>query len=103
MCTPIRSVWLASRSGRFTPEELAPSAQWFRSWVGYRTVCTVRREQDAGVEREVKSGSAASKKKNSPTTHVSRRSGGGGERMYSSYSFTNSALDGGEWSASRLT
>jgi hypothetical protein len=25
-----------------------------------------------------------------------------GERMYSSYSFTTSALDGGEWSASRL-
>jgi hypothetical protein len=25
----------------------------------------------------------------------------GGERMYSSYSFTTSALDGGEWSASR--
>jgi hypothetical protein len=24
-----------------------------------------------------------------------------GERRYSSYSFTNSALDGGEWSASR--
>jgi hypothetical protein len=24
-----------------------------------------------------------------------------GERMYSSYSFTTSALDGGEWSASR--
>jgi hypothetical protein len=26
----------------------------------------------------------------------------GGERMYSSYSFTTLALDGGEWSASRL-
>jgi hypothetical protein len=26
---------------------------------------------------------------------------GGGERRYSSYSFTTSALDGGEWSASR--
>jgi hypothetical protein len=25
----------------------------------------------------------------------------GGERMYSSYSFTTSALDGAEWSASR--
>jgi hypothetical protein len=25
----------------------------------------------------------------------------GGERRYSSYSFTTSALDGGEWSASR--
>jgi hypothetical protein len=27
--------------------------------------------------------------------------GAGGERMYSSYSFTASALDGGEWSAPR--
>jgi hypothetical protein len=27
--------------------------------------------------------------------------GGGGERTYSSYSFSTSALDGGEWSASR--
>jgi hypothetical protein len=27
--------------------------------------------------------------------------GRGGERMYLSYSFTTSALDGGEWSASR--
>jgi hypothetical protein len=27
--------------------------------------------------------------------------GAGGERRYSSYSFTTSALDGGEWSASR--
>jgi hypothetical protein len=27
--------------------------------------------------------------------------GAGGGRMYSSYSFTTSALDGGEWSASR--
>jgi hypothetical protein len=27
---------------------------------------------------------------------------GGGERRYSSYSFLTSALDGGEWSASRL-
>jgi hypothetical protein len=27
--------------------------------------------------------------------------GAGGERMYSSYSFTTSALDEGEWSASR--
>jgi hypothetical protein len=27
--------------------------------------------------------------------------GAGRERMYSAYSFTNSALDGGEWSASR--
>jgi hypothetical protein len=27
--------------------------------------------------------------------------GAGGKRMYSSYSFTTSALDGGEWSASR--
>jgi hypothetical protein len=26
---------------------------------------------------------------------------GGGERIYSFYSFTNSALDGGEWSAPR--
>jgi hypothetical protein len=27
--------------------------------------------------------------------------GAGGKRMYSSYSFTTSALDGGDWSASR--
>jgi hypothetical protein len=32
----------------------------------------------------------------SPITHPWRRTG---ERMYSSYSFTTSALDGGEWSA----
>jgi hypothetical protein len=32
------------------------------------------------------------------TTHLGRRRG---ERMYSSYSFTTSALDGGKWSASR--
>jgi hypothetical protein len=36
--------------------------------------------------------------KSSPTTYPLRRRG---ERMYSSYSFTTSALDGGEWSASR--
>jgi hypothetical protein len=34
----------------------------------------------------------------SPTTHILRCRG---ERMYSSYSFTISALDGVEWSASR--
>jgi hypothetical protein len=36
--------------------------------------------------------------KSSPTTHPWRRSG---ERRYTSYSFTTSALHGGEWSASR--
>jgi hypothetical protein len=30
-----------------------------------------------------------------------RHMGGGGERRYSSYSYLTSALDGGEWSASR--
>jgi hypothetical protein len=35
--------------------------------------------------------------KSSPTTHLWSRMG---ERMYSSYSFTTSALDGDEWSAS---
>jgi hypothetical protein len=39
-----------------------------------------------------------SKKKSSPST---RHGGAWGERRYSSYSFMNSALDGGEWSASR--
>jgi hypothetical protein len=34
----------------------------------------------------------------SPTSHLWRRRG---ERRYSSYSFTTSALDGGEWSVSR--
>jgi hypothetical protein len=38
-------------------------------------------------------------KKRSPTTH---HGGAWGERRYSSYSFSTSALDGGEWSASRL-
>jgi hypothetical protein len=38
------------------------------------------------------------KKVNSPTT---RHAGAWGERKYSSYSFSTSALDGGEWSASR--
>jgi hypothetical protein len=37
-------------------------------------------------------------KKSSPST---RHGGAWGERRYSSYSFTTSALDGGEWSASR--
>jgi hypothetical protein len=37
-------------------------------------------------------------KKSSPTTH---HGGAWGERRYSSYSFMASALDGGEWSASR--
>jgi hypothetical protein len=37
--------------------------------------------------------------RNSPTTH---HGGAGGQRMYSSYSFTPPALDGGEWSASLL-
>jgi hypothetical protein len=37
-------------------------------------------------------------KKSSAST---RHAGAWGERMYSSYSFTTSALDGGEWSASR--
>jgi hypothetical protein len=36
--------------------------------------------------------------KSSPSTH---HGGAWGERRYSSYSFTTSALDGGEWSASR--
>jgi hypothetical protein len=36
--------------------------------------------------------------KSSPAT---RHGGAWGERKYSSYSFTTSALDGGEWSASR--
>jgi hypothetical protein len=38
-----------------------------------------------------------SKKQSSPAT---RHGGVWGERMYSSYSFLTSALDGGEWSAS---
>jgi hypothetical protein len=38
------------------------------------------------------------KKQNSPAT---RHGGAWGERRYSSYSFTTSALDGCEWSASR--
>jgi hypothetical protein len=38
------------------------------------------------------------KSKNSPTTHPWRRRR---ERIYSSYSFTTSAVDGCEWSASR--
>jgi hypothetical protein len=37
-------------------------------------------------------------KKSSPSI---RHGGAWGERSYSSYSFTTSALDGGEWSASR--
>jgi hypothetical protein len=37
-------------------------------------------------------------KKSCPST---RHGGAWGERRYSSYSFTTSALDGGEWSASR--
>jgi hypothetical protein len=36
--------------------------------------------------------------KSSPATH---HGGAWGERRYSSYSFTTSALDGGEWSGSR--
>jgi hypothetical protein len=36
--------------------------------------------------------------KSSPAT---RHGGAWGERIYNSYSFTTSALDGGEWSASR--
>jgi hypothetical protein len=32
---------------------------------------------------------------------TTRHEGAWGERMYSSYSFKTSALDGGEWSASR--
>jgi hypothetical protein len=38
------------------------------------------------------------KSKSCPTT---RHEGAWGERRYSSYSFSTSALDGGEWSASR--
>jgi hypothetical protein len=38
------------------------------------------------------------KNKSCPTT---RRKGGWGERRYSSYLFSTSTLDGGEWSASR--
>jgi hypothetical protein len=41
---------------------------------------------------------ARSYKKNSPTT---RQEGTWGEKMYSSYSFSTLALDGGEWSVSR--
>jgi hypothetical protein len=39
-----------------------------------------------------------SKRKSGPST---RHGGAWGERRYSSYSFTTSALDGGEWSESR--
>jgi hypothetical protein len=38
------------------------------------------------------------KKQSSPTTHLSTRRE---KRMYSSYLFTTSVIDGGEWSASR--
>jgi hypothetical protein len=38
------------------------------------------------------------RRKSSPTR---RHEGAWGERRYSSYSFSTSALDGGEWSASR--
>jgi hypothetical protein len=41
--------------------------------------------------------SSLCKSKSSPATHLWRCRG---ERMYSSYSFTTSELDGGEWSAS---
>jgi hypothetical protein len=40
----------------------------------------------------------SNKKQSSPAT---RHGGAWGERKYSSYSFLTSALDGGEWSASR--
>jgi hypothetical protein len=36
------------------------------------------------------------------SSSATRHGGAWGERRYSSYSFTTSALDGGEWSASRL-
>jgi hypothetical protein len=42
--------------------------------------------------------SKVSKVKQSPST---RHGGTWGERRYSSYSFTTSALDGGEWTTSR--
>jgi len=31
-------VWSASRPGRFTPRERAPSIQWIGGWVGPRAV-----------------------------------------------------------------
>jgi hypothetical protein len=40
-------------------------------------------------------------KKKSFSSPATRHGGAWGERRYSSYSFTTSALDGGEWSASR--
>jgi hypothetical protein len=40
--------------------------------------------------------------KNSPTTRLWRCRGGEEVRRHSSYSFTTSTLDGGEWSVSRL-
>jgi hypothetical protein len=63
------------------------------------TECQQKRHETCWMETYVVAFSRPTKaKQSSPAT---RPSGAWGERSYSSYSFLTSALDGGEWSASR--
>jgi hypothetical protein len=65
----------------------------------YNTFCNANLIYPGCNDREGKSHYKAvvTGKAKALTTH---HAGAWGERMYSSYSFTTSALDGGEWSAS---
>jgi hypothetical protein len=88
------SLCLISHSNRNTICEIM-----FTSREGTGHCVFESREEVHKKELSVKYIILYSKSKSSPST---RHGGAWGERRYSSYSFTTSALDGGEWSASRL-
>jgi hypothetical protein len=84
-----RGEWSASRPGRFTPRERVPGTHCRGGWVGLRAVL------DAVVKRKIPS------KVVPVLNYAPRHKGLLGEWRYSSTHSLTSALDGGEWSASR--
>jgi hypothetical protein len=54
----------------------------------------------ANIEGSCKNDTPGLKASKAAVPHHTYGGAGGGDRMYSSYSFTTSALDGAEWSAS---
>jgi hypothetical protein len=105
--------WSASRPGSFTPRERAPGTHWIGGWVGPRAVL------DAVVERKIPSTRRESnpdRPARSPALYrLSYQKAKGkvvlnsapqnedvlGEWRYKLHVFLTSALDGGEWPASR--
>jgi hypothetical protein len=85
------------------PRERTPGTHWTGGWVGPRAgldtedrgkiLCPCR---ESNLDRPV-----VQPVVRHYTAWANPAPGAWGERRYSSYSFTTSALDGGEWSASR--